>query len=140
MIELTWDVRQDTTTGDWVYTGHRDLMHSDGEDHIYQRIVTRLKIPRGEYLYDTSGSLGSELPETVRGLMDKTLPEVPTIIQEALAPMTDIRVNDIRLDTVEDDPSAVRASISYVNVVLPGEAALDLGETPGEIFVADIQL
>lgn len=137
---MTWDIRQDPTTGDWVYTGHRDLMHSDGEDHIYQRIVTRLKIPRGEYIYDASGTLGSDLPEATRGLMDKTLPEVPTIIQEALAPMSDIRVNNIQLNMMEDDPSAIRASISYVNTVMPGEDAIDVGETPGELFIANIQI
>lgn len=137
---MTWDIKMDTTTGDWVYTGHRDLMQSDGEEHIYQRIITRLKIPRGEYVYDELGNLGSMLAEATRGKVTHVLPELPTIIQEALEPMPDVRVNDVQVDYDPANPSSIRASISYNSIALEGEGAVDVGETPGEIFIANIGL
>lgn len=137
---MTWDIKQDTTTGDWIFSGHRDLMHAEGESHIYQRIMLRLKIPRGEYLYDDLGNLGSLLHETTRRSLDQVLPEVPTLIREALAPMPDIHVADVSIEPDPASDTSVRASIAYNNISFDDEAAVDVGETPGDVFIASIQI
>ena len=137
---MTWDVKQDTQTGDWEYTGHRDVMGVDGHAHTYQRILTRLRIPRGSYDSDTGNVLGSFLEDTMRYGFDRLLPEAPTLIREALSGMLDITVINVDVRVDENSPHGIKAKISYVYVDDPDEASVSVGDTPAELFIADISI
>jgi len=97
MIEMSWDFALDGETGDWVFGPDRDYLSVTGNAILRQNILTRLKIPRGSFIYDEIGSLGSRLYDALRMTRDDAISEIPGIVREALAPMNEIVVSDVQV-------------------------------------------
>jgi phage gp46-like protein len=116
-----FDIELDKPTGDWKFSPNLDIksVKSD-EDVVGQRIWTRLRIGRGWINDPTDGLLGSRLRSLgTRIPRNRALIEIPLYIEEALAPMPDVRILDITLSELPDDQS-VWAHISY-SVTDPGD-------------------
>jgi hypothetical protein len=95
---MPWDIAFHPDTGDWLFNAQTDLQSVSGPEQTLQRIKTRLRIHAGSWIYDTDHSLGSELFAGLRIPRDRAIAEIPAYIEQALAPMTDISVEDVQID------------------------------------------
>lgn len=96
------DLAIDYNTGDLILSPNRDLEIRVGDDVISQRIRVRLRISQGDWLLDpTNGTLGSRMLDVLRLPVDVAMAEVELVIREALAPMTDIRINSVDVKLAE---------------------------------------
>jgi phage baseplate assembly protein W len=101
-----------STLGDLTFTGGRDLSVVSGASLIRQRIMFRLKLPRGSYRLNKN--IGSEIHSLLR--MSNTAENRArgvALVMQALRPMSDIAV-----DTVEiiDDPNDSRRVIIRLQI------------------------
>lgn len=92
---MAWDIKMDGETRDWVFSASRDYANVDGMDLVRQRVMTRLFIERGTFIYDVHGDLGSRAWELLRFPHWKSEEQMNITIQEALAPMDDVEVAEI---------------------------------------------
>lgn len=131
MIEISWDIRQDLQTGDWLFDSRRDLQSVEAEYLIQQRVHVRLMVERGEFIYDRTGTLGSRLRSLLSMGVTRGGPGLEQLIREALEPMDDIAVSQINIFTYGDgsemvtDPRVILARVEYTIVFTtsPGEIA-----------------
>ena len=89
---MAWDFKMDGETRDWVFSASRDYAHVDGIDLVKQRVMTRLFIERGTFIYDLTGDLGSRAWELLKFPHWKSEEQMNIIVHEALAPMDDIEI------------------------------------------------
>lgn len=114
-----FDIARDPRTGDWVFSGNRDLLGIGGDAVTLQRINTRLRVPRGEWLYDVDRDFGSRLYLTTRYPITRTLQESAEIVREALDPMVDVKVLSVEADLQENDE--VVLTVNYQTIAMAGE-------------------
>lgn len=101
-------------TGDWVLTGNMDYQNVSGVALVSQRITVRLKIDRGKFIYDRTGTLGSRLRSAgTRQQRDRVLNELKLYVEEALEPMNDIEIKDIQIDQPEEEDKEVKVHIFW---------------------------
>lgn len=138
---MSWDIRQDLETGDWLFDSRRDLQSVEAENLVQQRIHVRLMVERGEFIYDNSGALGSRLRSVLGMGLPRGGPALEMLIREALEPMDDISISDIRVFSYGDgtgkvtDPRVLLAQVKY-NVIFTLSSDV-IGEIPGE-FSTDV--
>lgn len=96
--------------GDLVFAGNRDLLIVEGQEQVEQRIRMRLLMPQGTFVYDSEEMIGSDisgpdLASTLRRLPtdDRIYDDLALRVQEALAPMEDIMVSDVRITASPDN-------------------------------------
>lgn len=114
---MSWDITLDTETGDWLLGPDRDIEASSGVALLRQNIFTRLKIPRGSFIYDEDGTLGSRLHSAHRMTLPRAIVEIPGMVREALADMTDVAVNDVTVSVSENNPGQLIVRITYTPVL-----------------------
>ncbi len=107
---MAWDIQQNFQTGDWIFNSVRDYASAEGANLVQQRIHVRLKTERGSFMYDRSGNLGSRLLDLVRLPGVQAAGGIEMIVREALAPMDDITITDVVIDT---DVRQLKATIHY---------------------------
>lgn len=89
--------------GDLIITAHRDLAGTSGQALIEQRMKTRLRLHRGEWLFDTTQTLGSQL-FTLSGLpQEKAQAYVDAYVREALRDMDEISVDSVQIAATDHD-------------------------------------
>lgn len=143
-----------TDHGDWLFNSSGDLQAIEGAGLIRQRIVTRLKIPRGTWIFDDTGNLGSDLALAVnQPTIEKAAEAAKGHIGKALMPMYDVNVIDIQMmKTDETTNRSMQAVIRFTATEPPDinipvdEADLDeielaegIGVDPGE-YVITVQV
>lgn len=116
---MSFDLKLNLATGDLEWNSIRDLSGVEAENLIQQRIHTRLKIERGSFIYDRTGTLGSRLSAMLASGVPRNAQSLRMLIQEALTPMDDINITNIDVFVFGDgsgivtDPRVISASISY---------------------------
>ena len=95
--------------GDLIIAGNRDLQGSSGTPLVEQRMLLRLKIPRGSWLYDEDKTLGSLAHQIMKSHPNRAY-DLPSIVQEALRPMDDISVHDVEIVDAEPSPDGITRS------------------------------
>lgn len=99
-------------TGDWLFTANRDIAGASGENVIRQRMITRLRIPRG--VVRGNPTMGSRLHEAHGYNESRAIREIPALVQDALAPMTDISVIEVEVvPRTEETPLQVRVEYAH---------------------------
>lgn len=83
--------------GDLIVTGHHDLAGKSGTDLIEQRMMIRLKLMRGSWIYDDDKTLGSDLHNLTGVPLDKAAATIPAYAREALRAIDDISIQDIQV-------------------------------------------
>jgi phage baseplate assembly protein W len=96
--------------GDFIIAGNRDLAGVSGTDLIDQRIRTRLKIPRGSWVYDNDGTFGSNLYAGISQDPAVVQERADSVVHEALSDMTEIVVV---ATTVEFTDNAAVLTVHY---------------------------
>jgi hypothetical protein len=108
---LAVDLAIDYNTGDLLRASNKDIELRTGQPTVDQRIRVRLRAVAGEWPFDAT--LGSRLQEAMRYPMWRALQEVPLIVREALAPMTDITLQDVLAEPNADKSSSIDVTILY---------------------------
>jgi phage gp46-like protein len=123
--------------GDLVVSGNRDLAGISGIDLIEQRIRMRLRMRRGEWLYDANSTLGSNLHQLTSMKPDTIASAAQQYVREALRGMTEISLDDVQVQMtnrdmtlivfyqIEDDESDESSEIQELQVTL--QAAVEAG-------------
>jgi hypothetical protein len=114
--ELAWDIQIENEVGDIVFTPAHDIAGVGGEALLRQRVSMRCKIPRGTYLYDTDGDLGSDLHLVPRSPSPAQQEMARAAITEALEPMRDeIVIRDIEITVTEQNQLQVNVVFSPIS-------------------------
>lgn len=118
---MPWDLAV-STHGDLIFSGGRDWLFVDGDQLMNQRIINRLRIKRGSWMFNRDSTLGSDLGAIVSSPVEQQLDNIPHIISEALDPIDD-EINIIDVDVTTDDLGGISAVLTYSRVIpdLPEE-------------------
>lgn len=131
---MSWDIKQDLKTGDWSFDARRDILGVEAQALVQQRIHVRLMIERGEFMYDSTGTLGSRLRTVLAMNIGQGFSATEQLIREALQPMEDIAIKSINVFRAGDgtnkvsDPRVLLAEIKY-NVMLSLDGDVTSGLT-----------
>jgi hypothetical protein len=109
-----FDLAINRETGDLIFSPHVDLLGSSGENLLKQRVFIRCKIPRGTWIYDEDGSLGSNLYKISRNLTPAQLGAAAALVREALSSMEDYSIDDVQVFLTDDNRILVNASLASV--------------------------
>lgn len=94
---MAWDIAL-AANGDVILAANRDLLGVSGTALVEQRIRLRLKLHRGEWVYDESDTLGSQLYR-LNGLPPgEAAKYVDAYVREALRDMTEISIWSVEMD------------------------------------------
>lgn len=119
---MSWDLGI-SENGDLVLAGNRDLSGKSGTDLLEQRMIIRLKLPQGEWVYDESGQMGSTLRQLYGMAPERASLLAPALVRQALRAMNDeITVDDVN---VFSDDQAIQMLILYRVLESSPEAMAD---------------
>jgi len=86
--------------GDLIFTGGRDLEYVEGSQLVNQRIINRLRIKRGSWIFNRDSSLGSDLDSALGKSFEHQLDNFPNMVATALEPMNqEIEIQDVQVTT-----------------------------------------
>lgn len=108
---MSFDLALDPNTGDFMFGPTHDLAGITGEKLASQRMTIRAKIPRGSFIYDQDGTLGSFLYLISRNPSSSQLRDARSSLQEALADMDGVEINDINVNT--DESGKLVATVKF---------------------------
>lgn len=98
-----WDLALDLESCDLIFGPHTDLLNAAGDVVTRQRMLVRCKVPRGTWVYDEDGTLGSRLYQISGRPSGQQINQAPTLVEEALEPMDDIHVGLVRAGVTDDN-------------------------------------
>lgn len=101
--------------GDLMFGSNRDLLGASGDALTAQRIKVRLKVPRGEWVLDSDGTLGSRLELVLRRDPNKAAAEIPIFVDEALNTMDDVEITGVKIDDTPFDILIPGPTINLLN-------------------------
>lgn len=110
---MSQDLAFDPNTGDLVLSPNVDIQFVLGDQVVAQRIRNRVRIERGWDYDPTDGTLGSRVMSGVRMNMARATTEIPLLVKEALAPMTDVNVVSVEAEPSQDDSHQLLVHIKY---------------------------
>jgi hypothetical protein len=117
-------------TGDILFSARGDLLTISGPEQTGQRIWIRMKVPRGEWIYDEDGTFGSNLAHVMRGLKipkNAAYSEIAQAVHEAAAPMADVELTDIEIEEL-DAQRAVRVVIRFRSLFQDADLSASFSE------------
>jgi hypothetical protein len=98
--------------GDWVIARNGDFALVVDQHVFAQEIITRLKVPRGKWIYGDT-SFGSNLTVLLSYTTDRALEEATAYIREALDEITQIEVVEIVPAISTEGETALEVKIAY---------------------------
>lgn len=105
------DLALDRTTGDLVASPSNDVTLVSGLAEVEQRMRTHLRVVLGSY--ELEPDLGSTLTGLTRLPIGMAVAQLPLVVRESLAKMTDVQVEDVTAWVSEDDPRKVDFQVVY---------------------------
>jgi len=110
-----WDIAI-TDHGDLIFAAGKDLEYVEGTQLYNQRIINRLRIRRGSWIFNRDSSLGSDLDSMMGRPQTQQVANVTNLVANALAPMDEeIDIQDIQ---VTPEVRGVQVMISY-SLIIP---------------------
>lgn len=94
-----------SNNGDLIFTSHRDLAGISGSALIEQRIRLRLRLHRGQWIFDANATLGSQLFTLSGKRPEDAQKYVQAYVREALRDMAEISVEDVQVVATAKDIS-----------------------------------
>lgn len=117
---MPWDL-QLSPYGDLVFAGNRDIAIVTSADLIRQRMMLRLKVPKGTY--KGNKDLGSEMRSLMRaGNTSANRSRGVAIVTQALRPMDDITVNSVEVTPDEYNVNGIIVEIEATARIPRGQA------------------
>lgn len=108
---MSWDLAL-TPAGDLIFSPSLDVMGISGTDLIEQRMMIRLRVPRGSWAYDDNDSFGSQLHKLMGASATSSTTQIDAYVREALRDMTDIEITGVNIG-VDPITQAVTLLIDY---------------------------
>lgn len=102
--------------GDLLISGHGDLLGKSGQDLIEQRMLIRLRVQRGAWIYDDNKDFGSNLDRLVGSSTADAGTAAIAFVREALRPMDEISVDGVDVDV--DEAGSVTLMVNYRTINL----------------------
>lgn len=93
---MSWDLAI-TQDGDLLMDGNGSLQGKSGTGLIEQRMMIRLKLHRGSWMYDTEDNLGSQLYTLVGKAPASVASMALAYVREALRSMNEISVDNVHI-------------------------------------------
>ena len=126
---------------DLALSEHNDLIMGANMDYspifdtalIEQRIRLRLKMTRGEWIYDEAKTLGSDLRRVMHGDFEKAQSAISALVHQALRPMTDISLATVEVKADENNERNLFIIVNYS----PNRFVAPSGEQA--VFTAEVQ-
>jgi hypothetical protein len=109
---MAYDFALDPATGDFLFGPTRDVIGVTGPELDSQRISIRCKIPRGTFVYDEEGTLGSFLHLIPRNPPSSQLGLAENYVREALEDADGISVEDVSVSA--DSYGMLNADIKFI--------------------------
>lgn len=109
--------------GDLLISGHGDLLGKSGIDLIEQRMLIRLRVQRGAWVYDSDKTFGSNLQHLVGSSSADASTAAIAFVREALRPMKEISVDSV--DVVMGDDHSVTVNVNYRTIDLETQVLSD---------------
>jgi hypothetical protein len=129
---MAWDLMI-SNHSDLMFGPARDWQPITGEALLQQRIMLRLRMKRGSWILDDTGSLGGHLDFALQMQQPIGIEELDTLVAEALEPMSnEIAISDIEVKPSETDPHAVNLLVKYQRI-LPPESQVVTAPTVFEV-------
>ena len=114
---MPWDLMI-SNHSDLMFGPARDWQPITGEALLQQRVILRLRMMRGSWILDDSGSLGGNLHFALQMQQPIGIEELDTLVAEALEPMSnEITVSDIEVKPSEYDPHGVDLMVKYQRII-----------------------
>jgi len=122
---MPWDLAI-SNLDDLVFSPSRDWMTVTGIDLLHQRILLRLKMKRGSWIFDETKELGSNLDLALRMNQPDAIAEIDSLIAEALDPISDeIEITNVEVVPTPRNERSVDVVISYQRLNLNDAGALE---------------
>lgn len=109
-----WDLKI-SEHGDLVFAAGRDFEFVEGPALLNQRIINRLRIKRGSWIFNRDSSLGSDLDSVIGLPKSQQIENVPNLIDNALEPMNE-EINVVSVEVTEE-LSGLIAIVEYAPIV-----------------------
>jgi phage baseplate assembly protein W len=114
--------------GDLIFAGNRDLEYVDGDQLVNQRIINRLRIKRGSWIFNRDSSLGSDLDTMLGKSFEHQLDNIPSLVSTALEPMNEeIEIKSLDVSTTVHGVTII-ISYSRIQPNTPPELTLPTTE------------
>ena len=114
---MSWDLAI-SRYGDLIFAGNRDFAGISGTPLTEQCIRTRIKIPRGSWVYDINERIGSRVHRALTSGVDKAIQEIPIFVREALDDMDDVVVGEVQI-TPDESGRELNLIIGYSITTFP---------------------
>jgi hypothetical protein len=132
VIDIPWDIAM-SRAGDLLFASNRDLDYVDGIELINQRIITRLRMLRGSWLFDEAGTLGSRLDLVLSEDMPEAEGDIDGLVREALDPIrNEIQIRDIHI--IPQPLDRIQVIVDYLWLTP------DVAPLPGELIRLSVTL
>ena len=109
------------SNADFLLDGRGRPVVISGMQEILQRVLIRLTIQKGSFIYDPD--LGSRL-FTLKSTRGDIKQQAINLVREALSPMTEVTVEDVVIDRVGEENLSMKVILSTNNET--GEVAIKL--------------
>jgi hypothetical protein len=119
--------------GDLIFAGNRDFQGVSGTPLIEQRIRTRMKIPRGSWVYDVNQRIGSRIHRALQQPPERAATEIPIYVREALDDMDDVAIGEVHIDAAGRTLNLV---IDYSITTLPEGAGEPIATESDQLILS----
>jgi phage gp46-like protein len=118
---MPWDLKI-SRLNDLLFSPSRDWQTVVGADLLEQRIMLRLKMRRGSWIFDDTKQLGSNLHFAAAMTQPQALEEIEALVLEALEPINEeITVLAVEARSSATDESAIEVVVEYQRILSPGQ-------------------
>lgn len=118
---MAWDLAL-SHHGDLILNAVRDVAGISGEGLIAQRIMIRLRVLQGAWIYDEESTLGSMLHTLIGRPPADAMATIPALVRQALRPMSsDILIQDVTVGFDRESNSVV-IMVAYRAVSVDNQA------------------
>ena len=122
-----------------MFSPNYDWMTTTGYDLLAQRIMLRLRMRRGSWIFDESKTLGGNLDMALRMTMPNALEELDTLVLEALEPIADeITLIETQVKPSDSDSRAVELVITYERTLPPEQSNTPILENQSLVLTLPI--
>jgi phage gp46-like protein len=110
-----------------------------GSELLAQRIMLRLRMRRGSWIFDDTKTLGSNLHFALRMDKPQALVDLDALILEALEPISDdVQITATNIRESETDERAVELVVEFQRVLPPGQTETPIAESEALVIVLPV--
>jgi len=135
---MAWDLCI-SNFNDLVFSPHRDMQTVSGEDLLNQRIILRLKMKRGSWIFDEHKDLGSNLDFALQMDQPNAIESLEMLVAEALEPISDeIIISQVEVTPTVGEPRSLDLVLTYQRVIPPEATGIPILESQSLVLTIPV--